>query len=104
MLSVLRAHISPNLEISAITASRGHAYQDVIRRGSGSLPSRQQTVTRRASKQCPRESRDRIRAIALTGRWFMAELSDELRRAVWLRDGYRCQECGVAVAQKNGCK
>src|SRR5713226_6740793 len=51
MLSVLRAHISPNLEISAMTASGGHAYQDVIRGGSGSLPSRQQTVTE-ASKEC----------------------------------------------------
>ena len=33
----------------------------------------------------------------------MAELSDELKRAVWQRDGYRCQECGVAVAVENGC-
>jgi len=34
----------------------------------------------------------------------MVELSEELKRAVWQRDGFRCQECGVAVAQKNGCK
>jgi hypothetical protein len=33
----------------------------------------------------------------------VAELSDELKRSVWQRDGYRCQECGVAVAGKNGC-
>jgi hypothetical protein len=31
------------------------------------------------------------------------ELPDELKRAVWRRDGYRCQECGVAVASENGC-
>jgi HNH endonuclease len=34
----------------------------------------------------------------------MADLPEEIKRAVWRRDGYRCQECGVAVAQRNGCK
>jgi hypothetical protein len=34
----------------------------------------------------------------------MADLPEEVKRAVWRRDAYRCQECGVAVAQKNGCK
>ena len=33
----------------------------------------------------------------------MAELSDELKREVWRRDHFRCQECGVAVACRNGC-
>lgn len=33
----------------------------------------------------------------------MAELSDELKREVWRRDNHRCQECGVAVACRNGC-
>lgn len=33
----------------------------------------------------------------------MPELSEELERAVWQRDGYRCQECGVAVVVENGC-
>jgi hypothetical protein len=34
----------------------------------------------------------------------MAELPEELKREVWRRDHYRCQECGVAVAGRNGCK
>jgi HNH endonuclease len=34
----------------------------------------------------------------------MSELPDELRREIWRRDGYRCQECGIIVAKKNGCK
>ena len=34
----------------------------------------------------------------------MAELSGELKHEIWRRDHYRCQECGVAVASKKGCK
>jgi len=36
----------------------------------------------------------------------MPELPDELKREVWKRDGYRCQQCGVAVASQRGlgCK
>ncbi len=34
----------------------------------------------------------------------MAKLPDDLRREIWKRDGNRCQECGIVVAQKNGCK
>ena len=33
----------------------------------------------------------------------MAEIPEELRRAVWKRDKHRCRECGVAVAQQRGC-
>ena len=34
----------------------------------------------------------------------MAGLPKQLKRWIWWRDGRRCQVCGVAVAQKNGCK
>lgn len=33
----------------------------------------------------------------------MAELPEEIKRAVWKRDRYRCRECGVDVAQERGC-
>jgi HNH endonuclease len=31
-------------------------------------------------------------------------LDPQIARSVWARDGYRCQECGIAVAQGRGCK
>jgi HNH endonuclease len=34
----------------------------------------------------------------------MSELPDELRREIRRRDGYRCQECGIVVGKRNGCK
>jgi len=34
----------------------------------------------------------------------MGDIPEDLKRAVWRRDRYRCQECGIAVAGQRGCK
>lgn len=34
----------------------------------------------------------------------MGQLTETIRRKVWSRDGYRCRECGIAVAGNHGCK
>ena len=34
----------------------------------------------------------------------MGEIDDNVKRFVWERDGFRCRECGVAVARTRGCK
>lgn len=34
----------------------------------------------------------------------MAEIPGAVRREIWKRDGFRCQECGIGVAGKTGCK
>ncbi len=34
----------------------------------------------------------------------MGRLTETVKREIWKRDGYRCRECGIAVAGKHGCK
>ena len=34
----------------------------------------------------------------------MSDLADAVKRQVWARDGYRCQECGILVAVRGGAK